>query len=89
MRSAGADRVSLPEDRQVDEATRRLEERPISLSKKLMAGVDRFVEMGMDQAYAGAPAEASEEEGHQSIDKLATMVASEVEEALARRRQAE
>lgn len=55
----------------------------ISLSEKLGAGIDDFVEMGLSQAYAGAPAEATAQEGHELLAKLATMVATEVLEALA------
>jgi creatinine amidohydrolase len=55
---------------------------PISLSEGIKRGLDRFREMGMQRAYAGAPAEATAEEGRALIEKLATMVVTEVEEAL-------
>jgi creatinine amidohydrolase len=68
----------------VDDSVRNvLPEVPISLSDKLRAGIDTFAAMGMDRAYAGAPAEASAGEGEQQLDLLATMVATEVLEALA------
>ena len=60
-----------------------LPEVPISLSDKINDGVNTFTEMGMHQAYAGAPANATVEEGYELIDKLAVMVTTEVLEALA------
>jgi len=56
----------------------------ISLSEKLRAGVEDFLDMGLERAYAGAPAEASAAEGHEILGKLAVMVATEVLEALGR-----
>jgi creatinine amidohydrolase len=41
--------------------------------------------MGLDRAYTGAPAEATAEEGEASYEKLAAMIATEVEEGLAKR----
>lgn len=74
--------VAAPE--LVDDAARAaLPEVPISLSDKLRAGIDTFAAMGMNRAYAGAPAEASAAEGEQQLELLATMVATEVLEALA------
>jgi creatinine amidohydrolase len=55
---------------------------PISLSKKLDAGVTTFAAMGMDLAYAGDPASASIEEGERMIQRLGEMVVGEVREAL-------
>ena len=67
----------------VDEAVRAsLQEVPISLSDALRAGVDTFAAMGMDHAYAGSPALATAAEGDALLDLLATMVATEVLEAL-------
>ncbi len=67
----------------VDEAARRsLAEVPISLADKLRAGVTDFAEMGLDQAYAGAPAAATASEGDATLALLAQMVATEVLEAL-------
>jgi hypothetical protein len=34
--------------------------------------------MGLDQAYAGAPAAASAAEGHESLDRLAEMILAAV-----------
>lgn len=55
---------------------------PISLSDQLAAGVDTFLAMGMELAYAGDPAAATVEEGEQLILRLAEMVVGEVREAL-------
>lgn len=69
----------------VDESTRAgLPEVPISLAEKLGAGITDFVEMGLAQAYAGAPAEATAAEGEAQLELLATMIATEVREALTR-----
>lgn len=65
-----------------DEVRSKLPEVPISLSDKLNAGVSDFVEMGLSRAYAGAPAEASVDHGDEQLDKLATMIATEILEAL-------
>jgi creatinine amidohydrolase len=67
----------------VDEATRTmLPAVPISLSDKLKEGVGTFTAMGMELAYAGAPAAATVEEGDQLIQRLAEMVIGEVRESL-------
>jgi creatinine amidohydrolase len=67
----------------VDEAMRTvLAPVPISLSKKLEAGIDTFLEMGMELAYAGDPAAATVAEGETLIQRLAEMVVGEVREAL-------
>jgi len=60
-----------------------LPEVAISLSDSLKAGKKRFTEMGLDSAYAGAPALATDQEGRELLDKLATMIVTEVNEALA------
>lgn len=65
-----------------DERRRRLPEVAISLSDQLRAGVTDFVAMGLERAYAGAPAEASAEEGEALLARLADMIAAEVCEAL-------
>jgi len=59
-----------------------LEDVPISLSQKIREGVRDFVSMGLTQGYAGAPREASVEEGARLVDALGTMVATVVLEAL-------
>lgn len=55
-----------------------LPEVPISLSEKLLAGTTDFLEMGMDQAYAGTPAEASASEGQATLERLAEMIVGEI-----------
>jgi creatinine amidohydrolase len=63
----------------VDDAARAaLPEVPISLSEQLAKGVGTFSEMGMDRAYAGAPAAATVAEGDQLFDLLAAMVVGEI-----------
>ncbi len=56
-----------------------LPEVPISLADKLRAGISDFEEMGLSQAYAGSPAAATAEEGHETLDALAAMVVAQVQ----------
>lgn len=56
----------------------------ISLSEKLSNGVTDFMEMGLEQAYAGDPAAATAREGEQLLELLAEMVETEVFESLDR-----
>lgn len=56
-----------------------------SLSTGIREGKTNFLAMGMTDAYTGAPAEASAEEGRELTDKLADMIVVEVEEGLAAR----
>lgn len=68
----------------VDEPARAgLPEVPISLSQQLGAGVTTFAAMGLDRAYAGAPAAATSREGDEQLARLAAMIVAEVREALA------
>lgn len=55
---------------------------PVSLSEKLSSGISDFVEMGLSGAYAGDPAAATPAHGDAMIDRLATMIATEVRESL-------
>ena len=55
----------------------------VSLSEGIQKGRTTFAAMGLEQAYTGAPAEASAAEGEELIDRLATMIETEVREALA------
>jgi creatinine amidohydrolase len=55
-----------------------LPEVPVSLSDKLRAGISDFAAMGLDRAYAGAPAQASAAEGEEMFERLADMVVGEV-----------
>ncbi|MFT3767407.1 MAG: creatininase family protein [Minicystis sp.] len=57
----------------------------VSLSDGIKAGKKSFAEMGMEQAYTGAPARATAEQGEEMLDRLATMIATEVTEGLARK----
>jgi creatinine amidohydrolase len=57
----------------------------VSLSDGIKAGKHSFREMGLDRAYTGAPANATAEDGEEMLDRLATMIATEVAEALASR----
>jgi len=56
---------------------------PVSLSEKLNQGISDFLEMGMEEAYAGSPSTASVTEGLKTIDRLATMITTEIVESLA------
>jgi creatinine amidohydrolase len=60
-----------------------LPEIAISLSEGIKAGRTSFRAMGIDRAYTGAPSAASAAEGEELLEKLATMIATEVAEGLA------
>jgi creatinine amidohydrolase len=55
-----------------------LPEVPISLAEKITAGTTDFLEMGLDNAYAGTPAGATAEEGRNTLERLAEMIVGEV-----------
>jgi creatinine amidohydrolase len=55
---------------------------PISLSNEIAAGRTTFAAMGLTHAYAGSPAAASADEGRALIELLATMICTEVREAV-------
>lgn len=55
---------------------------PISLAEKIQSGVTEFVEMGLDRAYAGSPAQATAQEGRDMLNILGQMVATEATELL-------
>jgi creatinine amidohydrolase len=55
------------------EAMAKLPYVPVSLPKVIAAGMKDFRDMGLTQAYCGAPAEATAEEGEASYDTLAEM----------------
>lgn len=65
-----------------DETRRRLPEVPVSLSDMLRQGISDFVEMGLRDAYAGAPARATAEHGREMIERLAEMIRVEILEAM-------
>lgn len=69
----------------VDEAARAaLPAVPISLSQQIKAGVHTFAKMGLASAYAGAPAEASAEEGRTQYAILGEMIAAQILSAMNR-----
>ena len=53
----------------------------IGLVDRIREGARSFRECGADQAYCGAPSEATASEGHDLVDRLATMVLETVREA--------
>lgn len=55
----------------------------LSLSDGIRDGRTTFAAIGMEDAYTGAPAEATREEGDALYEKLVAMVVGEVTEALA------
>ncbi|MFQ5426539.1 MAG: creatininase family protein, partial [Gaiellales bacterium] len=59
----------------VDAATMHdLPYRPIDMAKAIADGATEFHEIGLTEAYAGAPAEATAEEGDATLDALAAML---------------
>lgn len=67
----------------VDDAARAaLPTVPISLSQQIKAGVHTFAKMGLAAAYAGAPAEATAEEGRAQYAILGEMIATQILSAL-------
>jgi creatinine amidohydrolase len=54
-----------------------------SLSEGIRRGVASFRDLGLDRAYTGQPRLASSEEGAELVERLAQMVVTEVEEAVA------
>jgi creatinine amidohydrolase len=65
------------------ERMERLEAKMIDMPAEIAAGRTDFVAMGMDQAYCGAPAQASADEGEQTLAKLAELVVGLVREVAA------
>ena len=59
---------------------RDLEAKPIDMPAAIRAGQTSFVAMGMDRAYAGAPAEATAAEGEQTFQVLAEMLVELIRE---------
>ncbi len=62
-----------------------LPEVAVSLSEGIKAGKHSFAAMGLDRAYTGAPARATAAEGEEMLALLATMIATEVVEGLAKK----
>jgi len=63
-----------------EESRKGLEPVEINLIEKMQAGVENFKEMGAEDGYCGTPADATEEEGREMIELLATMISTSVEE---------
>jgi len=59
---------------------RELEAKMIDMPAAIRSGRNSFVAMGMDQAYAGAPAEATAEEGEQTFAVLTDMLVELIRE---------
>jgi creatinine amidohydrolase len=59
---------------------RSLEAKMIDMPAAIRSGQTSFVAMGMDQAYAGSPAEASAEEGEETFDTLTDMLVELIRE---------
>jgi len=66
------------------ERMRTLEAKMIDMPAAIRSGQTSFVAMGMDQAYAGAPAEATAEEGEQTFEALADMLVEQIREVAGR-----
>ena len=62
------------------ERMRTLEAKMIDMPAAIRSGQTSFFAMGMDQAYAGAPAEATAEEGEQTFAALADMLVELIRE---------
>jgi creatinine amidohydrolase len=62
------------------ERMRSLEAKMIDMPAAIRSGQTSFVVMGMDQAYAGAPAQATPEEGEQTFAALTDMLVELIRE---------
>ena len=62
---------------------RTLPAKPLDMPAAIRAGQTSFAAMGMDQAYCGAPAEASAEEGRETFETLADMLVELIREVAA------
>jgi creatinine amidohydrolase len=62
------------------ERMRTLEAKMIDMPAAIRSGQTSFVAMGMDQAYAGAPAEATADEGEQTFAVLTDMLVELIRE---------
>jgi creatinine amidohydrolase len=60
-----------------------LEERRVDMPAAIRSGQTDFVAMGMEQAYCGAPAESSAEEGRETFETLTTMLVELIREVAA------
>jgi creatinine amidohydrolase len=62
------------------ERMRTLEAKMVDMPAAIRSGQTSFVSMGMDQAYTGAPAEATAEEGEQTFETLTDMLVELIRE---------
>ena len=62
---------------------RELEAKMIDIPAAIRSGQTSFIAAGMDQAYSGAPAEATAEEGEQTFQVLADMLVELIREVAA------
>ena len=62
---------------------RALAERHVDMPAAIAAGQTDFLDMGMDQAYCGAPAESSADEGHETFETLTDMLVELIREVVA------
>jgi creatinine amidohydrolase len=60
-----------------------LEERHVDMPAAIRAGQTDFVAMGMDEAYCGAPAESSADEGRETFEILSEMLVELIREVAA------
>jgi creatinine amidohydrolase len=60
-----------------------LDERHVEMPAAIAAGQTDFLAMGMDQAYCGAPAEASADEGRETYETLTEMLVELIREVAA------
>jgi creatinine amidohydrolase len=60
-----------------------LKERRVDMPAAIRAGQTNFVAMGMDEAYCGAPAESSAEEGRETFETLTGMLVELIREVAA------
>ena len=60
-----------------------LDERHVEMPAAIAAGQTDFLAMGMDQAYCGAPAEASADEGRETFETLTEMLVELIREVAA------
>jgi creatinine amidohydrolase len=59
-----------------------LPERPVNMPAAIEAGKTDFLAMGMDEAYCGAPAEATDAEGEATLLTLTTMLIELIRETI-------
>jgi creatinine amidohydrolase len=60
-----------------------LEERHVDMPAAIRAGQTDFVAMGMEQAYCGAPAESTADEGRETFEKLTDLLVDLIREVAA------